>query len=51
MSKPLCLDRFRHFAINELAGLPEERYVRQQVVGLCELIEMIDAIALAPVQK
>jgi hypothetical protein len=31
--------------------LPEERYVRQQIVALCELIEMLDAATLAPVEK
>jgi hypothetical protein len=31
--------------------LPEEGHVRQQVVALCELIEMLDAATLAPVEK
>jgi len=33
------------------APLPKEGYVRQQVVALRELIEMLDPAALAPVQE
>jgi hypothetical protein len=32
-------------------ALPEEGHVRQQVVALSELIEMLDAATLAPIQK
>ena len=48
--KPRHVTGFKHGVSGGLP-LPEERYVRQRVIALCELIEMLDPAALAPVQK
>ena len=42
--------KFKQCVPADLA-LPEEGYVRQKIVSVCELIQMLDAATLAPVQK
>jgi hypothetical protein len=44
------LQRFKQ-CVHDGFALPEEGHVRQQVVALCELIEMLDTATLAPVEK